>query len=71
MENRLVVRIDLELLRRNLSKADARDCSLEEVSEWLTQSGFTRREDGLWLVHEEDMGQLDPSEVKIEGSESD
>jgi hypothetical protein len=59
---RLRIRINLGLLRANVSKADGWVWTEAEVQEWLHDAGFAR-EDDWWVVTESDLGQLDPSEV--------
>jgi hypothetical protein len=59
---RLRIRINLKLLRENISQTDGRSWSEAEVLEWLKDAGFARDGD-WWLVDEPDLGQLDPSEV--------
>ncbi|HEX4124304.1 MAG TPA: hypothetical protein VHY37_06210 [Tepidisphaeraceae bacterium] len=54
--------IDIEKLRGNLARADQRDFSLDQVQSFLADAGFKRTDAG-WLVSEENLGHLDPSEV--------
>ena len=62
MSQRLRIRIDLDLLRSNLSREDRQPKSEQEVRQFLIDSGF--QPDGeFWMVEEENLGQLDPSEV--------
>lgn len=62
MPQKLCVKLNIPLLRANLSKEDARDTSEAEVLLWLQAAGFIR--DGeWWIVDEKDLGQVDPSEV--------
>ena len=56
------VKIDLLILRENLSAADQRPVSDEAVRQFLIDSGFIPEGD-YWIVEEKDLGQLDPSEV--------
>lgn len=59
---RIRIRINLDLLRENVSKADARMWSEAEVLRFLREAGFTPDGD-WWLGSEADLGQLDPEEV--------
>ena len=61
-EQRVRVRINLSLLRENLSKADGRQWTEAEVDRWLRDAKFTSDGDG-WIVREADLGQLEPEEV--------
>jgi hypothetical protein len=59
---KLRVKIDLSLLRENLSQEDRQPTSESQVRQFLLDSGFIP--DGeLWTVDEKDLGQLKPSEV--------
>ena len=61
--NRLFqIRIDLSLLRNNLSREEGRDVSDAEVGRWLNDAGFKPTRE-VWIVEESNLGQLDPSEV--------
>jgi hypothetical protein len=62
MARTVIVNLDLEKLRTNLAHADQREISPEEVLRFLADAGF-KKTDGGWLVTEENLGQLDPSEV--------
>jgi hypothetical protein len=59
---RYVVRLDLEALRRCLSKADRTTYALDNVKQWLRDAGFRPTADG-WVVRADDLGQVEPSEV--------
>ena len=61
-ERRVRVRINLSLLRENLSNADGRRWTESEVDRWLRDAKFTGDGDG-WIVREADLGQLEPEEV--------
>ena len=56
------VRIDREKVLANLSREDGRPWTGAELDQWLLDAGFERYNDG-WLVAEENLGHLDPSEV--------
>ena len=56
------VRINRELILANLSREDGRHWSDAELEQWLLDAGF-RRVDDQWVVAEENLGHLDPSEV--------
>lgn len=60
---RLVVKIDLERLRANLTQEDKRDWSPLEVRQWLLDARFRSLGGGWWQVAEPDLGQLHPREV--------
>jgi hypothetical protein len=62
MAKYLRIVIDAERLRENLSRADGRDMSADEIERWLRDAGFEPTGTG-WVVREADLGQLDPSEV--------
>jgi hypothetical protein len=53
--------VDLELLRSHLTHEDGRDDNA--VRRWLIEAGFLPDADGWWLVREDDLGHLEPSEV--------
>ena len=57
-----LIRINLRLLRENLSREDGHPVSEQEVTRWLNDAGFKAVDSG-WTVAEADLGQLDPSEV--------
>ena len=59
---RLRIRINLELLRENISKGEGRLWSEDEVLQWLRDAGFVADGD-WWVTAEADLGQLDPAEV--------
>ena len=68
---RLHIRINLNLLRENVSKAEGRPWSEAEVLQWLRDAGFTADGD-WWFGPEADVGQLDPEEVTaVEDAEDD
>jgi hypothetical protein len=54
--------IDHHRLRENLSREEGRMITEQEISHWLFDAGF-RAVGSAWIVHESDLGQLDPSEV--------
>lgn len=60
---RFRVRIDLERLRRSLSREDGALKSLEQVLAFLRDAGFQPQPDGSWIVREADLGHLRPEEV--------
>jgi hypothetical protein len=61
------VQLNLERIRRSLSRDDRTEYQADYVREWLTRSGFHPVADG-WLVREADLGLVDPTEVtRIEG----
>ena len=62
MSKKLLIRINLEKVRANMSKQEGRQLSEREVQDWLSDANFTAVGD-QWLVNEPDLGQLDPSEV--------
>lgn len=62
MSRTVLVNIDVEKLRGNLARTDQRNVSADEVRQFLTDAGFQQTDRG-WLVSEENLGQLDPSEV--------
>jgi hypothetical protein len=57
-----LIRIDLQLLRENLSREDGHCLNDQEILRWLDDAGF-RPSVGGWTVQETDLGQLNPSEV--------
>ena len=56
------LRINLDLLRRNLTEADARVWSRAEVLRMLYKVGFTPVDDG-WIGSPQALAQLEPEEV--------
>ena len=58
------VSLDLERIRRSLSRADAAEYPIEYVLSWLTESGFRHAGDGAWIVREADLGAVEPDEVR-------
>jgi hypothetical protein len=63
MPKRVIVDVNLSLVAANLSKEERRQVSEHEVRQWLHDAGFRPLGD-RWIVHEPDLGQLDPSEVR-------
>jgi hypothetical protein len=59
--SKLRVRVDLVRLRSNLTHEDGRDNNA--VRRWLIEAGFLPEADDWWLVREDDLGHLEPSEV--------
>src|SRR5687768_12226862 len=59
---RFRIRINLDRLRENVSKADTRVWSKAEVLQWLHDAGFIPDGDA-WVTTEADLGQLEPEEV--------
>lgn len=59
---RMLVKIDLHLLRENLSATWRHRPTEQEVLDFLASAGFVRSPDG-WLGREEGLMRLDPSEV--------
>ena len=62
MARTVLVNIDIEKLRTNLARADQCEISPDEVLRFLADAGFSKTDTG-WTVTEENLGQLDPSEV--------
>jgi hypothetical protein len=58
------VTLDLEGIRRGLSRADKTEHAVEDVLSWLAESGFRRVEEGAWVVTESDLGAVEPGEVR-------
>jgi hypothetical protein len=56
------VRINLGTLRRKMSQEEGTELSEAQIQHWLIDAGFERT-DQEWIVKEEDLGHLDPSEV--------
>jgi hypothetical protein len=50
-------------LQRNLSTEEGRPVRPPEVEQLLIDAGFTPDENGAWIVREEVLGHLSPSEV--------
>jgi hypothetical protein len=63
MAKRVLIDIDLAVLREHLSKEEGTPVTEDEMRKWLVDAGFESYR-GLWIVEEADLGQLDPSEVK-------
>ena len=57
-----VVKVDLELVRERMSKADGVRHSAEEVRAFLHRAGFVPL-DGFYLVNEGQLGHVEPDEV--------
>jgi hypothetical protein len=57
-----VLKLDLEQVRRHLSREEGREFSPSEVLAWLHDAGFVRTPAG-WEAPEHHLGQLWPSEV--------
>jgi hypothetical protein len=64
------VRINLDVLRGNLSSVAGRPLADAEVVAWLAEAGFSKSNGGTWLVRETDLGQLEASEVGIVADEN-
>jgi hypothetical protein len=62
MSRRFRVQIDRGRLLTNLAREDGRQWTDAELDLWLIDAGF-RGADHVWLVAEEDLSHLDPSEV--------
>ena len=63
MAQHLRIRINWGRLKQNMSKQEGRAVGEDELRQWLKDAGFTPDSDETWLVHEPDLGHLDPSEV--------
>lgn len=66
-----IVKLDLERIRRHLSKEEGREVTPPEVLTWLRDAGFVQTPEG-WEIPEHDLGQLRPSEVleaKVRGED--
>lgn len=63
MPKRVIVDVDLSAVAANLSKAERRHVSEQEVRQWLLDAGFVPHGD-RWIVDEPDLGHLEPSEVR-------
>ena len=61
-ERWLRVHLDLRRLRDALSRDDGCEYTIGDVREWLQHAQFRPR-DGVWLVREADLGQVEPFEV--------
>lgn len=57
-----ILKLDLERIRRHLSREEGREVSPSEVLTWLQEAGFIRTPAG-WEVAEQHLGHLRPSEV--------
>ena len=60
---RIRIKLDFAALLAHLSLQEKRQVSLEEALAWLSDAGFERQGDDRFIVAENDLGQLDPSEV--------
>jgi hypothetical protein len=58
------VTLDLEGIRRSMSRADGTEHTVEYVLSWLAKSGFRRVEESAWEVKESDLGAVEPREVR-------
>jgi len=63
MLRRIRVKINLSALLAHLSREEGRAVSRDQATQWLSDAGFSHSDDDFWLVDENDLGQLDPSEV--------
>ena len=63
MLRRIRVKINLSALLAHLSREEGRAVSRDQATQWLSDAGFSHSDDDYWLVDENDLGQLDPSEV--------
>jgi hypothetical protein len=63
LSRRFILRIDDDLVCRNLSRECGEEWTIAKVKAWLVAGGFSRREDGSWTAAEQNLGQLDPAEV--------
>lgn len=57
-----LVQLDLKKLRFNLSKADGRIYSEEELRQWLDELGMVETPQG-WIAHEANIGNLSMSAI--------
>lgn len=62
MSERVLVHLDLDRIRANLSREDGEPVTEAEVREWLCAAGFQPVND-QWSVLESDLGQLQSGEV--------
>jgi hypothetical protein len=58
-----LIQIDLDRLRANLSAAERKSLSDQDVREWLEDCGFVARPDG-WLCEADQLSQLQHDEIK-------
>ena len=58
------VTIDVEQLRRNFTEAEGRECTADDVMEWLRECGF-RYQGRTWLCEEVSLRALARSEYRI------
>jgi hypothetical protein len=62
MSKTFLISLDWDALRKHLNQEHNRELSLDEIQSWLVDAGFKPQGDH-WLVKEQDLGVLDPSEV--------
>ena len=68
MADFLTVTIDVEQLRRNFTAAEGRECTADDVMEWLRDCGF-RYQGRTWLCEEMSLRALAPGEYRIVGEQ--
>ena len=56
------ITLNRDALRANRAREEKRAVSDAEIDKWLIEAGF-RKDGDAWIVREEDLGHLDPSEV--------
>jgi hypothetical protein len=62
--NRLLrIRINHEVLRAHLAREHGEEISESRIRRQLLAAGFVPQEGDLWVVHEKDLGFLEPTEV--------
>ena len=66
MARRFRIRINMPLLREQLSRSDGTAYTAEQVHRWLLDAGLRPVEGGpgdTWVADEANLGHLNPSEV--------
>lgn len=66
MADAFVVHIHLTKLHQNLANSGS-EMTLEQLEQWLWDSGLRRRPDGTWLVQAISLSVLDKSEYRTLG----
>ena len=59
---KLIVVLNIQNIRAQLSSADAVAYTDEDIRRWLREAGFEAQGE-KWLVSDADLGHVDPSEV--------
>ncbi len=64
MDDRFLIKVDIERLKLTLSRSERRQWSDQEVCDWLGRNGFLAGPEG-WTVEAKNIGLLDATEYAL------